>query len=72
MLFIVGHVGSVDSFLLVLHDDVIKINGNIFRVTGLLCGEFIGYRWIPRIKAGDVELWCIIWSAPEPTVEQTK
>ena len=22
-------------------------NGNIFRVTGLLCGEFTGYRWIP-------------------------
>ena len=23
-------------------------NGNIFRVTGPLCGEFIGLRWIPR------------------------
>ena len=22
-------------------------NGNIFRVTGLLCGEFTGHRWIP-------------------------
>ena len=26
-------------------------NGNIFRVTGHLCGEFIGHRWIPRTKA---------------------
>ena len=25
-------------------------NGNIFRVTGNLCGEFTGLRWIPRIK----------------------
>ena len=24
------------------------INGNIFRVTGHLCGEFTGHRWIPR------------------------
>ena len=23
-------------------------NGNIFRVTGHLCGEFTGHRWIPR------------------------
>ena len=33
-------------------------NGNIFRVTGLLCGEFTGHRWIPRTKACDAELWC--------------
>ena len=26
-------------------------NGNIFRVTGHLCGEFTGLRWIPRTKA---------------------
>ena len=25
-------------------------NGNIFRVTGHLCGEFTGPRWIPRDK----------------------
>ena len=31
---------------------------NIFRVTGYLCGEFTGDRWIPRTKASDVELWC--------------
>ena len=33
-------------------------NGNIFRVTGPLCGEFTGHRWIPLTKASDVELWC--------------
>ena len=39
-------------------------NGDIFRVTGPLCGEFTGHRWIPRIKASDAELWCFLWSAP--------
>ena len=33
-------------------------NGNISRVTGPLCGEFTGHRWIPRTKASDAELWC--------------
>ena len=28
-------------------------NGNIFCVTGHLCGEFTGPRWIPRTKASD-------------------
>ena len=32
-------------------------NGNIFRVTGHLCGEFTGPRWSPRTKGSDVELW---------------
>ena len=32
-------------------------NGNIFRVTDHLCGEFTGPRWIPRAKASDAELW---------------
>ena len=40
-------------------------NGNIFHVTGHLCGEFTGLRWIPRTKASDAELWCFLWSAPE-------
>ena len=44
-------------------------NGNIFRVTGHLCGEFTGPRWIPHTKASDAELWCLLWSAPEQTVE---
>ena len=36
-------------------------NGNIFRVTGHLCGEFTGPRWIPRTKASDAELWYFPW-----------
>ena len=40
-------------------------NGNIFRVTGHLCGEFTGLRWIPRTKASDAELWYFLWSASE-------
>ena len=46
-------------------------NGNIFRVTGHLCGEFTGLRWISRTKASDAELWCFLWFVPEWTVEQT-
>ena len=40
-------------------------NGNIFRGTGHLYGEFTGPRWIPRTKASDAELWCFPWSAHE-------
>ena len=45
--------------------------GNIFRVAGPLCGEFIGHRWISHTKASDTELWCFLWSRPAPRVEQT-
>ena len=40
-------------------------NGNIFRVTGPLFGEFTSHRWIPHTKASDAELWCFLWSASE-------
>ena len=43
-------------------------NWDIFRVTGPLCGEFTGPRWIPLTKASDAELWCFLWSLPEQTV----
>ena len=46
-------------------------NGSIFRVTGPLCGEFTGLRWIPRTKASDPELWCFLWSEPNLTAEHT-
>ena len=32
-------------------------NGSIFRVTGHLCREFTGHRWIPHTKASDAEFW---------------
>ena len=37
-------------------------NGNIFRVTGHLYGEFTGHRIIPRTKVSDAEHWCFILS----------
>ena len=39
-------------------------NGNIFHITGPLCGEFTCHRGIPCTKASDAELWCFLWSAP--------
>ena len=36
-------------------------NGNIFRVTGHLCGEITGPRRLPRTKACDAELWCFFF-----------
>ena len=35
--------------------------GNIFRVTGHLCGEFTSHRWIPHTNASDAELWCFLY-----------
>ena len=43
-------------------DMMTSSNGNSFRVTGPLCGEFTGPRWIALAKASDAELWC--WYAP--------
>ena len=40
-------------------------NGDIIRVTGPLCEEFTGHRWIPLTEASDADLWYILWSAPE-------
>ena len=40
-------------------------NGKNFRVTGHLCGEFTGHRWISRRKVSDAELWCFLSSASE-------
>ena len=40
-------------------------NENISPVTGPLCGEFTGDRWIPLTKASDAERWCFLWSTPE-------
>ena len=36
-------------------------NGNIFRVTGPLCGEFTGHRWIPTQRP--VTRTCINWDS---------
>ena len=39
--------------------------GKNFRVTGPLCRECTGDRWIPLTMASDSELWCFLWSALE-------
>ena len=54
-----------DDYYVAGDDMMTSSNGNIFRVTGHLCGEFTGPRWIPHTKASDAELWCLLWSTPE-------
>ena len=39
------------------HPMMTSSNGSIFRVTGILCGEFTGPRWISLTQASDTELW---------------
>ena len=50
-----------------VHDDVIKWKH--FPRYWPCVREFTGHRWLPLTKASDAELWCILWSAPEQTVE---
>ena len=40
---------------------VTSSNGNIFRVTGPLWGEFTGHWWIPLTKANDAGLWSFLF-----------
>ena len=47
-------------------------NGNIFHVTGHLCGECTGPRWIPHTKASDAELWCFLWFYLHPNIRLSK
>ena len=46
-------------------------NGSISRIVDPSWGESTGHSWIPITKASDAELWCVLWSAHEQTVEQT-
>ena len=39
---------QVTASLFVSKPVMTSSNGNIFRVSGPLCGEFIGHRWLPR------------------------
>ena len=45
-------------------------NGNIFRISDLLCGEFTGPRWIPSTKAFDAELWCFLYLRPNKQLSE--
>ena len=64
---ILDNMGTGDGLVIMMTSS----NGNIFRVTGPLCGEFTGHRWIPPTMASDAELWCFLLSVPEQTVEKT-
>ena len=66
ILFLCQWDGGVPVFMMT------SSNGNIFRVTGPLCGEFTGHRWIPRTKASDAELWCYIWSLNKQLSKQLR
>ena len=46
-----------EAFLSQLYSIMTSSNGNIFCVTGLLCGESTGHWWISPTKASDAELW---------------
>ena len=39
-----------------------------FRITGPLCGEFTGHRWISFTKASDAGLWYFHWYVHEKNV----
>ena len=60
-----AYQGSEYSIHASTHPMMTSSNGNIFRVTGHLCGEFTGLSWIPRTKASDAELWYFLWSESE-------
>ena len=51
------------------HDDVIKWEK--FSALLTLCERNHRSSVDPLTKASDAELWCILWSVPEQTVEQT-
>ena len=58
-----GQASDISSWTLSVEAPVMMTssNGNVFRVSGHLCGEFTGNRWIPRTKASDAELWCFLF-----------
>ena len=64
-----GNTPEIGLFPITKGHMMTSSNGNIFGVTGHLCGEFTSHRWFPRTKTSDMELWCFLWFAPEWTVE---
>ena len=60
----ISHYGHPKLTVSVTNEPMMtSLNGNIFRVTGHLCGEFTGPRWLPCTKASDAELFCFLWCA---------
>ena len=63
--FLDNSITNIGFFIHLRTTMMTSSNGNIFRVTGHLCGQFTGPRWISRTKASDAELWCFLWFTPE-------
>ena len=55
---IIHIAGQPTPMYWVSSDMVTSSNGNIIRVSGPLCGEITGHRWISLTKASDAELCC--------------
>ena len=51
---------SADIYILV-NTMMTSSNGSIFRVTGHLCGEFTGHRWIPRTQRPATQSFDVIF-----------
>ena len=51
---------SLPDWLIVFHNRMTSLNGNIFLVTGLLCREFTWHRGILFTEANDADLWCFL------------
>ena len=54
--------GQLSHYCVSLHFNTMMTssNGNVCRVTGYLCGEFTGHRWIPRTKASGALMFSLI------------
>ena len=46
------------------HSIMTSSNGNIFRVTGILCGKFTGRRWIPRTQGPVTRSFDVFFDLP--------
>ena len=57
-LALLSHRYCVEQFPVCADRMTTSSNGNIFLVTGPLCGEFTCDRWIPLTKASDAEFRC--------------
>ena len=51
------------------HIRMTSSDGNIFQVTGFLCGEFDSHRWIPLTEASDAERYVFFDLRLKKTVE---
>ena len=52
---------SLITCILVNKNMMMSSNGNIFHITGPLCGEFTGHRWIPLTRDSGAKLWYFLW-----------